>query len=263
MLPSWATQANSVFAQATALALLPLTTLSAKMRSLLSLLALASSAVAFQLKSDSHLLTPHDLVTLPRVATAKPNPAGTHALSSVSVQGNTTVYLSSLLKPLEQEPFPVLGQAAELFWLSDSVFAYLDASDDTLKAISIELSLAPHAISLSSAQHLIKFPNSVSDLTYHAASSTLAFSSWVYADGNLSSVRKQDAIWEDRGDDGLVYDSLFARHWDTWRGPKKSQIFTVDLTEARGERKGWVSKGDFQAPISPLPPIPLRPDSEC
>lgn len=214
-----------------------------------ALLLSTAAAGAFELRSAAHLLTPLDLVTLPRLSPSLPNPSGSHVLHTVSVQGNSTVYLSSLLDPLGSAPFPVLSQPhAGLVWLADDELAFLDEAGTSLSVVSLDLSLAPHAIALSPAREVLSFPAPVGDLTFHPASGVLAFTAWVHADGNLSTVRDQDARWAERGDDGQVYDSLFVRHWDSWRGPKVSQIFTVDL--ARGKHAGWAPTGAIRAPVN-------------
>jgi len=216
--------------------------------------AASSAAGAFQLRSDDHRLTPLDLTTLPRVSSAVVSPTGAHAVHAVSVQGNSTLYLSSVADPLGHEPYAIRSGPSEgHFWLSDSELAFLDPADQTLKVLALDLSLAPSAIAVSSAEPIVSFPIEVGDLTYHAGSGTLAFTAWVWPDGDLTAVAEHDARFADRGDDGLVYDDLFVRHWDTWRGPKQSQIFHVDLNRANksSSAKGrWRSSGHFRAPIN-------------
>ena len=49
----------------------------------------------------------------------------------------------------------------------------------------------------------------------------------------------------------MVYDETFVRHWDTWRGPKRSSLFVVGLgkeSNEDGEGK-WVLGETFEAPL--------------
>ena len=91
-----------------------------------------------------------------------------------------------------------------------------------------------------SNRHLAAFVNSK---TQH-----LVFSAQVYPDGNLSSVPAQDESWENRGNSALVYDETYVRHWDEWRGPKSSQLFSTTL-KVDGGSGVWALDQDFKSPL--------------
>lgn len=153
--------------------------------------------------------------------------------------------------------------------------AFLEPKTNTLQYITLFDQLAPLALSISSPKTLLTFPTAVGDLQYEPTSRTLAFTAFVWPDGNLHTVAEQDAAYAARGDEALVYDSLFvgvccgsirrtvtelpplvplqARHWDTWRDPKSSQIFLTTLDRAvreDGEEESFVAGGKFQAPVN-------------
>ena len=218
-------------------------------QSLVALLAIGVQANA--LVSRDSIFTPADLVELPRLSSSVPSPTGEHLLSSVSVSGKgSTLYLSSLNSSRSSsDPIAVAEGASSFVWLSPSSFSYVD-KDLRLQLVTLQDRSASHFVSLSSPTTLVTFPTAVGDLKYHSDSYTLAFTADVWPDGNLATVAEQDKAYTDRGNEGLVYDSLYVRHWDTWRGKKSSQIFLVDLKKAEGKEEGYSANAGFHAPIS-------------
>lgn len=212
--------------------------------SLLLILALGAQAKqeSFEVKGGPSIFTPHDLVHLPQLSSSQPSPDGSHLLSSVSTQAGSILYLSSLALNSTSDPIPVTNSSSSFLWLSASSFAYLDSKTNSLLVVTV---ISPTI--LSSPKTLVTFPAPVGDLKYHSDSTTLAFTADVWEDGDLSSVVEQDEIYENRGDEGQVFDSLFVRHWDTWRGKKSSQIFLLQL-----QKSGEVFKASpsFQNPLS-------------
>ena len=89
------------------------------------------------------------------------------------------------------------------------------------------------------------FPtSSVANFRYAQGPGVLVFSDSVHADGDLTRVRENDEAWENRGDNALVYDDGYERHWDAWVGPKKTSLFSVPLTkDASGQQ--WRLGGQF------------------
>lgn len=196
----------------------------------------------FEVRGGPSIFTPHDLVHLPRLSTSLPSPDGLHLLSSVSEQTGSTLYLSSLEPNSSSDPIPVVQGASSFLWLSASSFTYLDTKTNSLLVVKV---VSPTII--SPPKTLVTFPVPVGDLTYHSDSKTLAFTAEVWSDGALSTVVEQDEAYEKRGNEGQVFDSLFVRHWDTWRGPKSSQIFLLQL-----QKDGEVFKAShaIQNPLS-------------
>ena len=83
-----------------------------------------------------------------------------------------------------------------------------------------------------------KFPTAtVSNFRFNGKSDFLVFSDNVFPDGDITTVKKQDEEWENRGDTAYTYDETFERHWDTWVGPKRSSLFSVALT--KGANGKW------------------------
>ena len=83
-----------------------------------------------------------------------------------------------------------------------------------------------------------KFPTAtVGNFKFVGESQFLVFSDYVFSDGDITTVKKQDEEWENRGDTAYVYDETFERHWDNWIGPKRSSLFSVPLT--KGADGAW------------------------
>lgn len=82
---------------------------------------------------------------------------------------------------------------------------------------------------------------------YARGAARLVFSAYVYADGDLFTVKKQDEEYEARGNTALVYDETYERHWDTWTGPKRSKLFSVQLQ--RGLDEKYKLGDDYAAPL--------------
>lgn len=184
-------------------------------QSLVCLVGLGASAV----QASKDVFTPHDLVNLERVSGSLPSPDGAHLLSSVSRNGKgSTLYLTSLDDShTSTKPLAVTEGASSFVWLSSTSLAYV--KDGALHQVTVsDQRSSHHLLTLSSPTTLVTFPTSVGDLKYHHDSNTLAFTADVWPDGDLSTVTEQDRMYADRGNEGLVYDSLFVRHWDSESG---------------------------------------------
>ena len=216
--------------------------------SLAALIALGAQAGAFAVQTAQDVFTPHDLVNLPRLSSSHPSSDGRHLLSSVSTNGHgSTLYLSSLDKSSPwKEPIAVTEGASSFVWISETTFAYV-GKDRTLRTMTVKQS--SNVLTLSTPTTLATLPTEIGDLKYHADTHTFAFTAEVWADGDLTTVAEQDRAYADRGDEGLVYDSLYVRHWDTWRGKKSSQIFFFELLKSHG-KVAYTASPHFVAPIS-------------
>lgn len=127
-----------------------------------------------------------------------------------------------------------LATGGEAFWLDARTLVHVvpeaDGKGQELYAISVKFETTslytPDPPTLIGA-----FPPAAgaTNFRFSSASGVLVFSSYVYPDGDLGSVKDKDDAWANRGTTALVYDSTYPRHWDTWRGPKESTLFSVKL----------------------------------
>jgi len=206
------------------------------------------SKTEFKLKEGSNVFAPRDLVQLARPGTGVANSLGDLVFVPVSKyslddkKNHKWLYIApveSTVRPLEV-PLTKGGQA---FWLDSRTIAHVVPNEDKgqdLYAIAVRIEADSV---LTTSKYISSFPTTSStNFQYVPGSGRLVFSDEVYEDGNLTSVNDQDKAWENRGTTAFVYDDTYVRHWDTWRGPKHSSLFSVELSQkangdwALGER---------------------------
>jgi hypothetical protein len=130
-----------------------------------------------------------------------------------------------------------LANGGEVFWLDTRTVALVVKGNgsDNLELYAMSFKFEPEggaAISQDGESSVLlgSFPTPTATNFYYVPTARhLVFSDYVYADGNLTSVKEQDDAWENRGNSALVYDKTYERHWDTWVGPKKPSLFSVRL----------------------------------
>lgn len=153
--------------------------------------------------------------------------------------------VESTILPLE---IP-LTSGGEAFWLDDRTLAHAVAEgsdkDKVISLYAISLKVETSIATLPDSPILIgKFPTeTATNFRYSAKAGILVFSDLVHEDGDLKKVKENDEAWENRGDNAFVYDDTFARHWDTWVGPKRSSLFSVKL--GKGFLGKWALGDDF------------------
>lgn len=158
-----------------------------------------------------------------------------------SCRNKKAIYIAPVeaaVQPLEI-PLPKGGQA---FWLTSRVIAHVVPNEETgvqdVYAISVEFHTESGAARVSTPDPPVligSFPTSTSgNFRYIPDSGILVFSDSVYEDGELKAVKEGDTAWEGRGTTALVYDKTYARHWDTYRGPKHQSLFSVTLAQKDG-----------------------------
>lgn len=125
--------------------------------------------------------------------------------------------------------------------------AHVFEEDEELEIWSIDILFSNGKVNTENHTPIGTFPvKTASNFRYHPQSKHLVFSAKVYPDANLTSVKTRDEEHESRGNSAYVYDSGFPRHWDTWTGPKKNQLFSVDLSQ--GSDKKWTLGPKYNSP---------------
>ncbi|KAJ1895276.1 dipeptidylpeptidase [Kickxella alabastrina] len=69
----------------------------------------------------------------------------------------------------------------------------------------------------------------IASAVYRPATSTLFFTANVYPDGSVSNVHKNQVTAKNRTDSAQVFDNLWARHWNKWMTPVKTNLFAVSV----------------------------------
>ncbi|KAJ2799022.1 dipeptidylpeptidase, partial [Coemansia furcata] len=125
---------------------------------------------------------------------------------------------------------PVLegsDRASNLVWLGPSTAGYLS------KGVLYQHDLAPH----TNGTLLFNATLSINSATYRASSGVLLFTANTLPDGNISSVAKHSRDEKNRTDSAMVFDNLWARHWNKWMNEEKSTLYAVN-TMGEG-LSGW------------------------
>ncbi|KAF5360440.1 hypothetical protein D9756_004707 [Leucocoprinus leucothites] len=216
----------------------------------------------FALKEGIERFSPKDLVELDRPSAAVPNQAGDLAFVTVSRYSfeDKKNHKSLVVLPIESSftsaEIP-LDKGGEIFWLTGTTLAHVvEGKDDNLEIYAHDCTGSYSAATASEEPLKIategiligSIPSkTATNFRYNPASRHLVFSDNVYGDGDLTTVKDQDEAWENRGNSAYTYDETYVRHWDTWVGPKKPQLFSV-LLQLNPDR-AWKMGTEFHAPL--------------
>ncbi|KAF8842149.1 alpha beta-hydrolase [Paxillus ammoniavirescens] len=199
----------------------------------------------FALKSSPDVLSPQDMLSLPRPGAPIPNPAGDLAFISVSKYSfdDHKTHKSLTIAPLDgisqayDLPLPNGGDA---FWLDFRTIAHVvetgEDKDKKQEIFAIPVTFDKGTVSTGEPIPVGSFPvTTAADFRYSVSSGVLVFSAYVHADGDLNAVKENDEKYENRGNSALVYDQTFERQWDTWVGPTHKSLFSVRLYADQGK----------------------------
>ncbi|KAJ7781821.1 Alpha/Beta hydrolase protein [Mycena maculata] len=202
----------------------------------------------FALREGADVFSPKNMLELGRPGAGIANNGGDMVLVPFSKysfdekKNKKSVYLvplESTAKPFEI-PFVKDGEA---IWLDDRTIMIIghaveDEGNMDLYALDLKFETTAGLLSAEPPALIASFPTTTAtNFQYSLSDGVLVFSDYVYADGNISSVKEQDEAYENRGTTALVYDETYERHWDTWTGPKTPSLFSVQLL--RGADGVW------------------------
>ncbi|KAF7299598.1 Dipeptidyl-peptidase 5 [Mycena chlorophos] len=193
----------------------------------------AESQHVFTLKDDKSRFTLENFIELPRPGVGIANAAGALAFIPVTEysfqqRSNAKSIVLTTLDATGPESLS-LELNGTVFWLDNRTLAHALVEGDALELFALKINQAD-VLSVESPQLIAKFPTATaSNFQYY--NGHLVFSDLVYPDGNLSAVRDHDAVWADRGTTAMVFNDAHVRFWDTWKGPKSSSLFHVELVQ--------------------------------
>ncbi|KAI6110982.1 Alpha/Beta hydrolase protein [Pisolithus croceorrhizus] len=198
---------------------------------------------SFTLKESPDVLSPKDMLSLPRPGDPLPNAAGDLALVPISQYSfdDRKTHKSLAVVPLEsgsqEYTFP-LPQGGDAFWIDSRTIAHVVEAEGGKKQDIFAVLVTYEKGSVATGEPVLvgSLPvTTAADFRYSLSSGVLVFSAYVYADGDLEAVTENDEAYDNRGNTALVYDQTFERHWDTWVGPKHKSLFTVKLQKDHGK----------------------------
>ncbi|KIJ64627.1 hypothetical protein HYDPIDRAFT_112010 [Hydnomerulius pinastri MD-312] len=210
-----------------------------------------SPSKEFSLKSSPDVLSPQDMLSLPRPGAPVANAAGDLALISVSKYSfdDRKTHKSLAIVALEAGsqaydlPLPSGGDA---FWLDERTIAHVVETgkdkDKKQELFAIPVTFDKGSVSTGEPVSAGSFPVTTAADFRYSKTGVLVFSAYVYADGDLQAVKANDEKYENRGNTALVYDQTLERQWDTWVTPKHKSLFSVRLSKKQGK---YVLENDF------------------
>jgi len=147
-----------------------------------------------------------------------------------SYRTTKTVYLFSLDFHLPAATIEGLG----VFWIDSNSLIRVTEDDGVQILEVLEVTVNKNGLTVSAPKIIGALPKSASadNFLYSQEAGILVFSAAVYEDYDVHTVNSHDEVHAARGTSAYVFDETFVRHWDTWRGPKKNRVFSVDLTKS-------------------------------
>lgn len=128
-------------------------------------------------------------------------------------------------------------------WIDNTTIAFLSTRSDSAQVWTI-------SVEGGEASQLTHLPVDIDNLRVSPNGKLLAFSAETYADcDNLGCTVKRDEEKKNSKASGMLFDSLFVRHWDTWSNGKRNHIFTMPV--AGGDAVDLMKKLDADSPTKP------------
>ncbi len=202
-------------------------------------------------------LTPKDLASLARLSDPQVSPDGSsvvYVLRETDLdanRGRTDLWLLDL-DETDAEPRRLTAHAendAAPQWSADGAWIYFisgRSGSDQVWRISA---------SGGEATQVTDFAVDVANLLVPPRGNRIAFTARVFADcENLACTRERLDRASESQRDGMLFDRLFVRHWDTWMDGRRSALYTVAVDE-HGRAAGEPIKvsGDLDGDVPSVP----------
>jgi dipeptidyl aminopeptidase/acylaminoacyl peptidase len=208
--------------------------------------AVLCSLVAVPALADTRGFDVRDLVTLERVSDPQVSPDGTllvYAVRETDLENNKGVN-SLWLRRLDRRD----DEAVRLTPAGESWSSARFAGDGRLYAVSGKSGSAQVwrlPLDGSEAEQVTSYPLGIGAYGLSRDGRRIAVSMDMFLDcaDIACTVQRNEARASEKAS-GHVYDSLFVRHWDTWKDGTRSQLFVADIgRDGKAGTPVWVSKG--------------------
>ncbi|KAL0961326.1 hypothetical protein HGRIS_006284 [Hohenbuehelia grisea] len=209
----------------------------------------------FTFQEAADLFSPKDLVELRRPGQGVANDAGDFLMVPVSQysladkKNKKSLSIFSLASDVAPLDIP-LPNGGEAFWLTGRYIAHAVPNESEKKTdiyvFTVDFRPNEGFGGLHRSSEPPALVGSIPTTTasnFRWAHPYLLFSDYVYPDGDLEAVKKNDEAWENRGHSAYVYETTYERHWDTWVGPKRASLFSVRMYQ--DPDREWHFDGDF------------------
>ncbi|PVU88527.1 hypothetical protein BB561_005801 [Smittium simulii] len=126
-------------------------------------------------------------------------------------------------------PKKVSNPISSPIWIDDNLVGFSSSEGD------MSPNLFTISVSDKTVTQVTNFTGGISGVVYSAAANRIAFTASVYQGKNISESEVELENTLNAADSGVVYDSLFIRHWDTWKTKAREQLFTLPASIKNGK----------------------------
>ncbi|KAK9432477.1 Alpha/Beta hydrolase protein [Lipomyces doorenjongii] len=197
-----------------------------------------------------------DLLTAPRRSSGLPNKDGTSAAFTESTYSFTSHAWNASLKLVSLETGDTKEVMADAVDVGDIAWAGIDAHTLLyLNQSSPYTALWSLNTNNGKTKALYSFPGSVSLLKTRVTPTgvRVVVSGWASPDGSLLSPNAPA-----KPDSGLLYDTIFVRHWDYWLTENRKSVFGLllsekDLSSIKEPLTNYLKGLGIESPIMPFP----------
>lgn len=195
--------------------------------------------------------TPQVLLSAPRRSAGVPNPTGTKVLHTMSTYSFSSHEKESELRVLdvgtgESAQLAHNDDISDLIWLNDDEFVYLQAEKDGRTSLYwASISECGKGIKLGRSHHLVGRIDAgagdlkVTKLDDDGSSFGFVVSAKASPDGALHTVDDSKKTTQSTG---RLYDSLYVRHWDTWKTRESNALWYGRLSKDAHDGR-WTMSG--------------------
>ena len=113
------------------------------------------------------------------------------------------------------------------------------------------------------ARQMTDLPLDVGTLNVSPTGTHIAISMEVFPALSPADTRKKLDKIENRKATGLLYESVFIRHWDTWKDGRRSHVFVIPVSETAGGVKEDRDEGSVMPASWKLADVMLGMDADC
>jgi dipeptidyl aminopeptidase/acylaminoacyl peptidase len=202
---------------------------------------------------DAHPFSIHDMLAMQRIGEPTVSPDGESIAFSLRTTdfekngGATDIWITGIdgqdLRQLTIDPASDFNP----LWTPDSdaiLFLSTRSGSSQVWKVGTEAGASPTQIT--------DLPLDLSNLILSRDAEKIAFSLEVFPDANSPEATKArlDAIEADPAT-GMIYDSVFVRHWDTWKDGRRNHVFVLP-SSGEGEPVDVMGSMDADCPSKPF-----------
>jgi len=200
--------------------------------------------------AETHPFNVHDMWSMKRISDPHLSPDGKWVLFALRTtdfeanKGRTDLWIVGVdgkgLRQLTSDPATDSGAR----WSPDGAWIYFLSTRSGSSQVWKQPAGGEDAIQVTT------LPVDVANLVVSGDGAHLAFSASVFPGASIDATAKQLADTAASPETGQVYDSLFIRHWDTWRNGTRSHVFVIPT--AGGTAVDVMRDMDADSPSQPF-----------